>query len=295
MFAFDPVHVIALTMPSVIVTGASGFVGTRLVSSLKAADYDVVPLGHDRGDVAQAAYWASLPSAEHVIHLSGRSYVPDSWDRPGDFYDTNVMGAARAVEYCRRTRAHLLFVSSYVYGIPQRLPIDEDHPLAPNNPYALSKVLAERVCTFHAEAEQIAVTIVRPFNIFGPGPRPEFLISTIVDQVIKGDEVRVKDLAPRRDYLFIDDFVAGLLLTLEQAKGLRIFNLGSGASFSVEEIIDLAQKISGTHLQVHCDDVRRRQEIPDVRADITRAQTQLGWLPRVSLREGLGLVLGARR
>jgi len=274
-------------MSIVIVTGASGFIGKAVISRLRSCGYDVLAFGRDDGDVTEAGFWNSLPPAKHLIHLAARSYVPDSWKTPADFYATNIVGVGRATEYCRRTKAHLLFVSSYVYGTPRRLPIDEDHPLAPSNPYALSKVLAEQVCAFHAEAERLAVTIVRPFNIFGPGQRSEFLIPAVIDQTRRGTEIRVKDLSPRRDYLFIDDLANALERTLHAPQGLRVFNLGSGSSYSVQEVIDMAQSVADSKLGVFSEETPRQNEIADVRADITRARAQLGWEPRVSLRNGI--------
>lgn len=278
-------------MRTVIVTGAAGFIGSAVVTYLRRSGYTVLPLDRDRGDISEPGYWDSLPEAGHVIHLAGRSYVPDSWKVPADFYAANVVGTARATEYCRRARAHLMFVSSYVYGAPQHLPIGEDHPLAPGSPYALSKVLAEQVCAFHAESERLPVTVVRPFNIFGPGQRTDFLIAAIVDQIRQGGVIRVKDLAPRRDYLFIDDLAAGLEQMMQRPAGLRTYNLGSGTSHSVQDVIDLAQDIAGTRLAIECDEAPRQNEIPDVRADATLARTQLGWTPRTSLREGLAMML----
>jgi nucleoside-diphosphate-sugar epimerase len=280
-------------MSTVVVTGASGFIGTTLVGSLRRAGYDVVPVGHERGDITDSGFWSLLPRADHLIHLAGRSYVPDSWNFSSEFYAVNVVGIARAAEYCRRTKAHLLFVSSYVYGVPKHLPTNEDHPLAPGNPYGLSKILAEQVCAFHSEVERLPVTIARPFNIFGPGQRIEFLISAVIDQIKRGTEIRVKDLSPRRDYLFIDDLVAGLERTLRAPEGLRVFNFGSGSSYSVKEIIDIAQMIAKTRLAVLCEESPRINEIADVCADISRARTQLGWQPRVTLREGLESMLAA--
>lgn len=282
-------------MPSVIVTGASGFVGAALVASLRQSGHDVLALDHGRGEVSDAAYWNALPSAAHVVHLAGRSYVPESWKAQSDFLTTNVVGTARATEYCRRTGAHLVFASAYVYGIPVRLPIDEGHPIAPNNPYALSKALAERVCVFHAGTARLPVTIVRPFNIFGPGQRADFLIPMILDQIAKGCQIRVKDLAPKRDYLFIDDLIAGIERTLEQPGGLRVINFGSGISYTVKEIIDLAQEAAGSHLSILCDNEPRPNEISDVWADIGRAHRLLGWEPRQSLADGLKAALKAAR
>lgn len=274
-------------MSIVVVTGASGFIGTAVVGRLRSCGYDVLAFGREDGDVAESAFWDSLPLAKHLIHLAGRSYVPDSWKTPADFYATNVVGVGRATEYCRRTKAHLLFISSYVYGVPRQLPIDEDHPLAPGSPYALSKVLAEQVCAFHAEAEHLAATIVRPFNVFGPGQRSEFLIPAVIAQTRQGVEIRVKDLSPRRDYLFIDDLVDGLERTLHSPQGLRVFNLGSGSSHSVQEVIDIAQSVAGSRLGVFSEETPRQNEIAEVRADISRARAQLGWEPRVSLRKGI--------
>jgi GDP-4-dehydro-6-deoxy-D-mannose reductase len=280
-------------MARTIVTGAAGFIGQALVPALAAAGHAVVPLARTDGDVADAATWERLPAVDHVFHLAALSYVPDSWDDPAGFLATNVGGTTRALDYCRQNGAHLVFVSAYVYGVPQRLPIREDDPAAPNNPYALSKFLAEQVCAFHAAEMKVPVTVVRPFNIFGPGQRPEFLIPTILAHVRRGETIRVKDLTPRRDYLFVDDLVAALLRTIERPHRYRPFNLGSGVSHSVQEIIDIIQAAAGTQLPVVSADAPRANEIPDVRADITCAHEQLGWTPRVTFAEGIARLVQA--
>src|SRR5262249_23823638 len=181
-------------------------------------------------------------AVDHVFHLAARSYVPDSWADPAGFLHTNVTGTARALDYCRANGAHLVFMSSYLYGTPKRLPIREDDPADPGNPYALSKFLAEQVCAFHAATLRVPVTVLRPFNIFGPGQRLEFLIPAIVEQVRRGGEIRVKDLAPRRDFVFVDDVVAALIGAIAKPGGYRVFNIGSGISHSVREVIDAVQK-----------------------------------------------------
>jgi nucleoside-diphosphate-sugar epimerase len=280
-------------MARILVTGAAGFIGRALVAALAAAGHDVVALARSDGDVADAATWARLPAAEHVFHLAGRSYVPESWDDPAGFLAANVGGTARALDYCGACGAHLVFVSAYVYGVPQRLPIREDDPAAPNNPYALSKYLAEQACAFHAAELGVPVTVLRPFNIFGPGQRSEFLIPTILAQVRAGETIRVADLTPRRDYLFVDDLMAALSRTLELPHGYRLFNLASGVSYSVQEIIDTVQAAAGTRLPVASEDAPRVNEIADVRADISRARAQLGWAPRVAFAEGIARLIRA--
>ena len=278
---------------SVLVTGATGLVGTALARALRAAGHDVVAVGRGDGDVAEAATWQRLPAVEHVFHLAGRSYVPDSWTDPAGFIATNVGGTAQALDYCRRNGAHLVLASTSLFGTPTRLPVHEDDAVEPNNPYALSKFLAERACAFYAATFAMAVTVIRLVNIFGPGQRSEFLIPAILDQVRQGDAIRVKTLKPRRDFLFIDDAVAALIATMAQPAGFRVVNLGSGASHSVAEVAAAIQAAAGTNLSVLSDEDPRMNEIPEVRADITRALELLGWAPRLTFAQGIARLVAA--
>src|SRR5450432_2093010 len=125
----------------ILVTGGGGFVGRHLVSALKSEGFDVVRHRLRDGDLARC----SLPyeGVSHICHLAARTFVPDSWRSPRDFYDTNLMGTLNVLEFCRRQKAILILMSSYLYGQPKYLPIDENHPLQALNPYAHSKLLAE--------------------------------------------------------------------------------------------------------------------------------------------------------
>jgi GDP-4-dehydro-6-deoxy-D-mannose reductase len=280
-------------MARVLVTGAAGFVGRTLVPALTLAGHEVIALRRSDGDVTQAATWARLPAVEHVIHLAGRSFVPESWRDPAGFLHANVSGTAQGLAYSRACGAHFVFASGYLYGRPKRLPIQEDDPQEPNNPYALSKSLAEQICAFYAMSMDLPVTVVRPFNIYGPGQRPEFLIPTIVDQVAKGADIRVNDLGPRRDYVHLDDLAAALVRTIERPGGHRVFNIGSGISYSVRDIIDTIQAAADTRLPVVSSEQPRSNEIADVRADITRARTMLDWAPRYSFADGIARLVRA--
>ena len=274
-------------MAKALVTGAGGFLGRALVQALAFVGHEVIALRRSDGDVTEAATWARIPAADHVFHLAARSYVPESWRDPAGFLQTNVNGTARGLAYSEAHSAHFVFVSGYLYGRPMRLPIQEDDRQEPNNPYALSKALAERVCAFYANTMDLSVTVVRPFNVYGSGQRPEFLIPTILDHIRKGTDIRVNDLAPRRDYVSLDDLVAALVRTIEHPGGHRVFNIGSGVSQSVQDIIDIIQAAAGTRLPVVSSEEPRPNEIADVRADITRARTFLGWEPRYSFAEGI--------
>jgi nucleoside-diphosphate-sugar epimerase len=277
----------------VLVTGASGLVGAVLARALREAGHSVVALSRRDGDVADAATWGRLPAVAHVFHLAGRAYVPDSWVDPAGFIATNVGGTAQALEYCRAHGAHLVLASTSLFGAPQRLPVREDDSVEPNNPYALSKFLAERACAFYAATFNVPVTVTRLVNIFGPGQRREFLISSILDQVRRGEGISVKTLTPRRDFLFVDDAVAGLISAMASPAGYRVVNLGSGASHSVAEVIDVIQAAAGTRLPVSSDEDPRLNEIPEVRADITRALKLLGWAPRLTFAQGIARLVAA--
>ena len=130
----------------VLVTGATGFIGRALVRRLREDGREVIDLGSRDGDIRRRATLARFLDAgvRCVFHLAGRSFVPDSWTDPGGFLEINVLGTANALEFCRAAGAGLVFVSAYVYGEPEHLPIDESAPVRPNNPYAHSKHMAEQ-------------------------------------------------------------------------------------------------------------------------------------------------------
>ncbi len=278
-------------MLDAIVTGAGGFIGRRLVRRLTAEGRSVLAVGRDRGDVAEAGFWRDLPPARVLCHLAGRSFVPDSWRDPAAFTAANVVGTQHALDWCKRHSARLVFASAYVYGVPERLPIHEDDPVRPNNPYALSKRLAEQVCQFAAAHDGIDVVALRLFNVYGPGQRADFLIPTLLRQVLEGAAIEVLDLVPRRDFVFIEDVVSAFLSAAQAPSGYHCVNIGSGDSLSVADIIAQIQAVCGTDLPVSSACAVRRNEITDVRADISRAADLLGWRPQWAFSAGIQSIL----
>jgi len=278
-------------MIDALVTGGGGFIGQSLCASLSAAGKSVYALGRTQGDIAEPITWKSLPPARVVYHLAGRSYVPDSWNQGPDFVRTNVAGTEQALTYCRQHGARLVFASAYVYGIPRRLPIGESDTAEPNNPYALTKRLAEQLCEFAAQYQGVAATVLRVFNVFGPGQRPEFLIPMVLRQLQEGREIKLLDLTPRRDYVYLSDVVRAFVQAGELKSGFHVVNIGSGASLSVGEIVDTIQNLARTKLPVISATVERKQEIPDVVADISRAHQILGWQPQLSFKDGMAQLL----
>lgn len=273
----------------VLVTGATGFIGRRVAALLDAKGRKVHGLGWRDGDLAERATLERLARRRfaRVIHLAGRSYVPDSWHDPAGFERTNVEGTRNVLELCRATGASLVFVSAYVYGNAARQPIAEDVPVAPNNPYAKSKHLAEQLCRSYNAAHGVAVTVLRPFNVYGPGQDSRFLVPTLLRQASEGVAIEVQDLAPRRDWVFVDDVAAAITAAAQKPRGYSVYNIGSGVSTSVAELIALVQQAYGTALPVRTVGRPRQNEIADTVADIAKAGRELGWVPATPLEAGL--------
>lgn len=285
-------------MSKILVTGASGFIGRSLLSRLKGQGLEVIPIDSAVGDIANRGTLAMFAQQEiaHVFHLAGKTFVPDSWDDPQAFCQTNVLGTVNVLEFCRKNLIPMTYVSAYVYGHPDSLPIGEDSAIRPSNPYALTKRLAEEACEFYASAYDLPVTTIRPFNVYGIGQAEFFLIPEIISQALDGgQEITVKDLAPRRDYVYLEDLVTALLTTLNMPAGYRVYNIGSGISLSVQEVIDTIQNIAGTKKKVVCDNVARTNELLDVVADISKAGKELGWHPGFSFHAGIETIIRSER
>jgi len=276
-----------------LVTGAKGFIGSHLVAHLRQRGVEAMGIDRARGDVTEPGTFigGDLGGIDKVVHLAGRSYVPESWTRPAEFYQTNVMGTVNVLEYCRRVGASLTFVSAYLYGVPDQLPIDENAAPRPNSPYAQSKFLAEELCRFYTNEFGVETKIVRPFNVYGSGQRADFLIPGIVAQALDGEVIRVKDLRPRRDYVYVTDMVEALGAILDKGRAGEVYNVGSGNSSSVAEVVEEVQKLLGSAKSVMVDEQPRKNEIPDVIADITKIGTHTGWSPTISITDGLARLI----
>jgi nucleoside-diphosphate-sugar epimerase len=282
---------------TVLLTGATGFIGKHLSLRLVQAGFTVRSFSRSYGQdiLSRDSFQPFLQEPiSAVIHLAGITYVPDSWAKSDAFYSINTLGTQRALEFCHASGARMIYVSAYVYGVPAYLPIDETHPVAPNNPYAHSKWLGEELCRFYAHHKGVDVVIFRPFNLFGPGQDDRFLIPTILRQAKNGQQITVRDDTPKRDYLHVDDFVDACVLALGRKERFAIFNVGSGKSISVREIIDLVGKHSNDRVRFVSLGETRPNEIMDTVADCAAIRKALGWSPKSTLgdfvKEELGCV-----
>lgn len=276
-------------MKTILITGSKGFIGRRLKSKLKNIGYKVLEFDIQDGDIADenALQKYNHYHIDHVVHLVAKTFVPQSWESPFGFYNTNIMGTVNVLQFCRNKVIDLTYISSYLYGSSPSLPISEDDKLQPNNPYAHSKYLAEELCRFYNEQFDMNITVFRPFNAYGIGQDKKFLIPKIIDQVLKNDVITLMNLSSKRDYIYIEDLIDAIIASISTKHKFGIYNIGSGISLSVQNVIDTIQDIFGTHKEIICEKIERQNEVDDVVANIDLAKRELNWSPKYTLRKGI--------
>jgi nucleoside-diphosphate-sugar epimerase len=278
-----------------IVTGASGFVGRRLADRLTSLGHRVHALSRSAGfDVRRDEF--PQGQVDHVFHLAARTGVAEAWDDPIGFFESNALGTVRVLDQCRRRGLSLCYLSSFLRGGDGDAAAKETDAIKPDNPYAFSKYIGEQACAFYNTRFGVKTVTLRPANIYGPGQAKGFLIPYVIAQLLDDNspEILVQDLAPRRDYIHVDDVVDAMLLSMTAPAG-SIFNLGSGTAYSVEEIIRCSCQVAGRHKPYRAVGQPRPHEIARARMDATAARVALGWQPVVSLERGLRSVIESMR
>jgi len=274
-------------MNSVLVTGSDGFLGRHIARDLTNRGFNVLAKHRADGDVTQASTWQKFPAANYLIHLAGSTFVPASWEAPSEFVQANSISTSYALDFCRINNARMIFLSTYLYAIDADLPTKETDTIDPGNPYALSKLFGEQLCTFYAKHFGVDVVILRPFNVYGAGQSLRFLVPSIISQAKKGDEIRVLDSRPARDFLFIEDLLEAVNLSLTSKLKFGIFNIGTGVASSVEDLIKTLSQVIGRELKVVSAEQERFGEINSTQASILQATNILGWKPKWTLADGL--------
>ncbi len=277
----------------VVVTGHTGFVGRRLCARLKADGVEFVGVSKSTGGDLLGGE-LPLDGAGHVFHLAALSFVPDSWTDPAAYYLNNSYATVRVLEQCRKAGVPMTFVSTFVYGAGAPVPVSESFPPNPANPYAFSKLAAEDACRFYARTFDMDVTILRLFNAYGPGQSASFLVPTIARQAADPAvaEIVVADLEPRRDFVHVDDVVSALIATATLSGG-GTYNVGSGRSYSIGDVIAACLKAAGTSKPYRGRGERRANEVMDVVADISALNRATGWRPAIEFQQGMNTVIEA--
>ena len=292
----------------VLVTGSRGFVGRWLVRYLHAAGDEVLELDAtgaspvditDRAAVHDAVA-AARPAA--ICHLAAQASVGASWADPGATFQVNTIGVVHLLEAADAgaTRPRVLLVSSAeVYGaVPaDALPVGEDWPFAPVNPYAASKAAAELVGLQAWHGRRLEVVRARPFNHTGPGQAPAFVVPSLARQVVAAGrdgqrELVAGNLSARRDLTDVRDVVRDYRLLLERGAPGQAYNVCRGQSVSIEWVARRLLELAGLDLPIVIDPALVRPvDVADMRGDPARLRAATGWVPRIPLDQTLADVL----
>lgn len=271
-------------MTRILVTGSKGFIGKQVVEHLKSCDIISDSIDSKRIDLKDIEEVMKLDKSDIVIHLGGKTIKGLEWN---EYFHNNVIGTLNILEYCiKKNIKKMIFVSSYVYGNPKYSPIDEKHPISPHNAYTRSKYLAEQLCEFFAKNSDLNVIILRPFNIFGKTLPKGFLISNLLKSIKTNEKITIVNKNSRRDFLHVDDLIDVILKIKDYDCKFEIFNIGSGKSYSFNEIIEKIEKIEKIKLNVQYEE-DKENFIEDIVADISKLKNKIKWNPMISFDEGL--------
>jgi len=280
-----------------LVTGSKGFIGKHLVSVLQKEGATVLEIDLEKG--IDLTNWKQLNEflknerqIDVIFHLAAIVFIPYAFKNPRITYKVNTFGTLNMLEIAKEMNVNkFVFASTYVYGPPQYLPIDEKHPIQATNPYTRSKIIAEELCKGYHEEYGLNCIILRPFNIYGKGQNKDFLIPYIIDQ-LPSEKIVLKDPNPLRDYVYIDDVISAYIKAATYgSKGFEIFNIGTGVSYSVKEIVDRVLHLSKRKIKVTYTSETRKNEIMNTVANIKKANEKLGWQPRIDIDAGLSRML----
>ena len=301
----------------VLVTGAGGFIGSNVVEALVARGARVTAFlrynaSGDQGalsflseevmkavtvitgDLADPATAASLVDGHDVIfHLAALVGIPYSYIHPVEVVRTNTLGTTYLLEACRLKGIERIvcFSTSEVYGTALYTPIDEDHPLQAQSPYAASKIGSDQIALSYFRAFGVPVAIARPFNTYGPRQSSRAVIPTIITQVLRGGSVRLGSVTPTRDLCYVGDTADGVIRICESENAIgEAINLGTGIEITIGALAERIFAIAGREVQIDLDEQRVRpgkSEVMRLIANPAKALRLLDWSAKVSLDEGL--------
>jgi GDP-4-dehydro-6-deoxy-D-mannose reductase len=293
----------------VLITGAAGFVGGHMADRAVERGAEAVGLGRDdTGPESLAEYVqadllddGAVRSAvadlrpDAVIHLAAAASVAASWASPAETIDNNTRATLNLLEAVRAEAPDAVVLhagSGEQYGpVPEdRLPVTEDEPLRPQNPYAVSKSAADLLAGFYADAHGMRVVRTRAFNHAGPGQSDAYVVSAFAKQIAEAERaglselvVETGNLAPKRDFTDVRDVVRAYWLALERGEP-AIYNVCSGLSVPVADILAGLARLTDVSVEQRTDPARlRKHEVMDIRGSHERLTDATGWQPEIAL------------
>lgn len=304
-------------MQKVLVTGANGFIGSHLVeelvtqgffvrafveyNSLNSAgwldildDYVKTKIEVIAGDIRDyEIVESSIKGCHNVLHLAALVGIPYSYIAPSSYIQTNVIGTLNVLNACRRHDVkHLICTStSETYGSAKFVPISEKHPLSAQSPYAASKIAADQLALSFFHSYDLPVSILRPFNTYGPRQSVRAVIPSAISQIASGkSELHLGSLFPTRDFTFVKDTAEGFILAMKCKSVIgKVTNIGSNFEISIADTIKLIAELMGSPINIVQDSKKIRpksSEVLRLLADTTKAHKRFNWQPQYGGEEG---------
>lgn len=302
----------------VLVTGADGFIGSHLTEELvrlgckvRAFTFynsfgslgwldDSPPEIKDSieifsGDIRDPyGVRNAVKGCNLIFHLAALIAIPFSYHSPDTYIDTNIKGTLSVLQASRDLEVEKLVhtSTSEVYGTAQFVPITEEHPLQGQSPYSASKIGADQLALSFYRSFGTPVSVIRPFNTYGPRQSARAVIPTIITQLADGKtKIRLGSLSPTRDFNFVDDTVSGFIAVSKAESSIgQVINIGSNYEISIGELVDLTAELMGKKIEVETEEIRLRPEKSEVErlwADNSKAMKLLGWSPNFAGKDGL--------
>ena len=301
----------------VLVTGADGFIGSHLVEGLLdegcqvrafvfynsfnswgwldhsdaeiKKNLDVFP-----GDIRDPhGVKEAMKGCDVVFHLAALIGIPYSYHSPDTYVDTNIKGTLNVVQAARELGIERVVhtSTSEVYGTAKFVPITEEHPLQGQSPYSASKIGADQIAMSFYNAFDTPVSIVRPFNTYGPRQSARAIIPTVIAQIANGlRKIKLGALHPTRDFSYIKDTVSGFMAVAKSEKSVgEVINIGSNFEISIGETAKLIAEVMGSDIQIETDQMRLRPDKSEVErlwADNSKAKNLTGWAPVYAGKDG---------
>ncbi len=303
-------------MPIALVTGADGFIGSRLVELLVKKGYKIKALSQYNsfnnwgwiediecknkvevltGDIRDPHYCKFIAKDIDIIfHLAALIAIPYSYVAPDSYVDTNIKGT---LNICQAAKEHgnirvIHTSTSEVYGTAQYTPIDEEHPMQPQSPYSATKIAADAMAMSFYNAFNLPVTIARPFNTYGPRQSARAVIPTIITQIANGaTEIKLGDITPTRDFNYVDDTCRGFIALAECDESIgQTVNIGSNFEISIGDTLNIIKELMDSDVKFIVDSQRIRPEKSEVFrlwCDNSKIKKLTGFKSQVGIREGL--------
>jgi NAD dependent epimerase/dehydratase len=301
----------------ILVTGADGFIGSHLTEELVRRGHDVrafvlynsfnswgwldqcSPDLKGRfevfpGDVRDPnGVRTAMKGCDRVLHLAALIAIPYSYHSPDTYIDTNVKGTLNIVQAARDlgVRKVVHTSTSEVYGTARFVPITEAHPLQGQSPYSASKIGADQIALSFHSSFGTPVTVLRPFNTYGPRQSARAVIPTIISQILSGRlKLKLGALHPTRDFSFVEDTVRGFIAAMEcEANNGMVCNVGSGFEISMGDTAHLIAECMNVKVSIECDESRLRPEKSEVErlfSSYAKAEQLMQWKPQYGGRDG---------